>query len=274
MSYLDLAFQGKPLPCQIIDAHTHIGPSFSGGSQQKKDRLDLASQLEAMDTMGIDCLVTSQHGFGHSVEAANLAVVEGHSRYPGRIYGYFPVVPHFGVETVRAEFEKYRDHPAFVGFKFLPGYHGQLRQKEYYYALDMADELRCPVLVHLWDDNPPLTQMVEILDRYHNLQLLFAHQGGGMAKQTERCVEIVHKYENAFIEICGSFNNTYCLEDMVGMFGADRIIFGTDGIDLEIKYDFGCVAFSQISDGDKEKIFAKNFLRAMANSQLSRIPAK
>lgn len=274
MTYFDIAMEGKPLPCHIIDAHTHVGQSFSNGYQQKKDCLDLDSHIRLMDKLGIDCIVTAEHGFSHSVENANQVVANGYNRYPGRVYGYFPIVPYFGIETARAEFKKYQNHPAFVGVKFLPGYHGDLHQKEYEYALDFADEVSCPVLVHLWEDNPPLMQMVEILDKYHNLQLLFAHQGGGVARETARCVPIIENYENAYIEICGSFKNTYNADDMVQMFGADRVIFGTDGIDLDSKNDFGWVAFAQMPDEDKEKVFAKNFLNTMKNSQLARIPFK
>ena len=275
MSYSDLALAGQPLPCQIIDAHTHICPNFSDGFEQKKDKIDLAEHIKLMDQLGMDCIVTAPHGFNHGyVEEANMAVAVGHDRFPGRVYGYFSIVPYRGIDVIRQEFAKYQNHPAFVGIKLLPGYHGHLDQKEYEYALDFADEASCPVLVHLWDDDPPLSQMVDILDRHHNLQLLFGHQGGGYAEQTQRCIPIVQNYENAYIEICGSFNNTCSADDMVQMFGADRVIFGTDSISHDPKYEFGWVVFSQMSDEEKAMVFGGSFLNTMKHSQLSRIPVK
>ena len=51
----------------------------------------------------------------------------------------------------------------------------------------------------------------------------------------------------------------------------DNLIFGTDAIDLDARFDFGRVAFSTLSDEDKRKIFAGNYLRLLEHSQLGKI---
>lgn len=272
MNYRDLAFAGQPLPCRIIDAHTHIGPYFLSGWQQKKDKLDLKSHIELMDQLGIDSIITAPHAMvQEDMQTANVLAAQAAQEYSGRIYGYFSVVPSCGVDAIRTEFRKYQDSPAFVGLKLLAAYHGDLKQKEYDYAFGFANEMCCPVLIHIWKNAPPLTQAEEVLKKYPNIQMMLAHQGGGVAEETVRCVPLVKNYENLHIEICGSLNNTYNIDDMVDMFGADRVIFGTDSINLNGRYDFGRVAFSLQSDRVKQMIFAENFLRLLEKSHLAKL---
>ena len=61
------------------------------------------------------------------------------------------------------------------------------------------------------------------------------------------------------------------MEAIVDLIGEDKIIFGTDAINLDPKYELGKVAFSTLSDTVKEKIFARNYLKILENSQLGKI---
>ena len=55
------------------------------------------------------------------------------------------------------------------------------------------------------------------------------------------------------------------------MAGEDKVIFGTDAINLDPKYELGKVAFSPLSDAVKKKIFAENYLKVLQYSRMGTI---
>lgn len=268
----EAAFAGIPLPCPIIDAHTHIGPCHMSGWHQKYDRIYTGLVLEDLARLGIDCIVTAPHPIIQGrMEEANAIAAETAEKFPGKVYGYISIVPACGMDAVKKELETYGKNPNFLGLKFLTDYHGDLLQPEYEYAMDFADEMSCPVLCHEYDNIPDRKEFVEALKTRHNMKLLIAHQGGGFADHTRACAPIVRDYENAYMELCGSLDNALPVEVIVDLVGEEKVIFGTDAINLDPKYELGKVAFSPLSDPVKRKIFAENYIKLSAKSALGRI---
>ena len=103
------------------------------------------------------------------------------------------------------------------------------------------------------------------------MKFIIAHQGGGDVKHTRMTAPMINGYENAYMELCGSMDNRFGVEDIVDMIGEDKVIFGTDSINLEPKYELGKVAFSPLDDSVKKKIFAENYLSVLKDSQLGTI---
>lgn len=272
MTIREEAFAGAPISCRIIDAHTHIGPYHMSGWHQKYDRTDTASVLEDLDRLGIDCIVTASHPMVQERMAeANQMAAEMAAKFPGKVYGYISIVPACGMDAVKSELTRYEKHPAFLGLKFLTGYHGDLLQPEYAYAMDFAEEHRCPVLCHEYANIPDRKEFVEALKTRHNMPLMIAHQGGGFAADTKACAPIIRDHQNAYMELCGSLENQLPVEAIVDMVGEGKVIFGTDAINLDPKYELGKVAFSPLSDTVKKKIFAENYLSILVNSSLGKI---
>lgn len=191
--------------------------------------------------------------------------------WPGRIYGYIFICPQRGLASARAAIERYSANPAFVGIKFLPGYHGPLACPEYDYALDFAAEAGCPVLCHIWGGQPSLADVERAVRSRPALKLMMAHQGGGSAVQTDNYVALMHDYANLYMETCGSLYNSYSMEDYVAMAGEERVIYGSDMINLDPRFDLGQVIFSTLDDRIKRKLLAGNFLRLLQGSRLGRI---
>ena len=273
MAIIDQAFASKPLSCPIIDAHTHIGAYHRSGWHQKYDGTATSSILAYSARLGVDCIVTTPHEIAQGMmEEADLVAEKAIRAYPGKVYAYIAVVPSCGMDAVKRELKKYAGADGFLGLKFLPGYyHGELTAPEYQYALDFADEMSCPVLCHIWGDGPKHTDIEDILKKRHKLKFICAHQGGGSVPYTDMTVPIVRNHENAYLELCGSFGNQYGIEDLVELFGEDRIIFGTDVTNLDPKYELGKVAFAPVSDDIKKKIFAENYLEILRTSQMGKI---
>lgn len=220
MTILDEAFAGLPLSCPVIDAHTHIGPYHMSGWHQKYDRVDTNLILEDLVRLGIDCIVTAPHPMVQErMEDANQIAAEAAAMYPGRVYGYISIVPGCGMTAVKQELRIYGESPAFLGLKFLTGYHGALLQPEYEYALDFAEEMGCPVLCHEYGNIPNRAEFEQTLNKRSKLKLLIAHQGGGFAADTRACAPIIRQHENAYMEICGSLDNQLPLEAIVELVG-------------------------------------------------------
>ncbi len=271
MEIRDEAYAGLPISAPVIDAHTHTGNSSYNGWYQSI-RTD-AEIIALMDLLGIDCIVTAPHSLLlGDMELTNGTAAASAAAWPGRIYGYIFVCPQRGMDAVKAAIDKYSGNTSFVGFKFLAGYHGPLACPEYDYALDFAAEAGCPVLCHVWGWAAEAMADIEraVKDRT-SLKFVTAHQGGGSAACTDKYVKLMSDYANLYMETCGSLGNTYSMEDYVAMTGEDRLIYGSDLINLDPRFDLGQVTFSTLPDEIKKKILAGNFLRLLEDSQLGRI---
>ena len=272
MVIIDAAFEGKPIPCRVIDAHTHIGPYYLNGWYQKYGQTSVSSLVQMLDHLGVDCIVTAPHKMVQGrMQEANLEAMQATEKFPGRVFAYISIVPQCGKDEVRTELEMYRENPAFLGLKLLPGYHGDLLQPEYEYAMDFADEIACPVLCHEWGDDPPRSSILKALKTRNRMKFIVAHQGGGSAADTRDCLPIILNHENCWMELCGSIYNEYSVDDFVEMAGEEKIIFGTDCINLDPRYELGRVALSPLPDHVKESIFANNFLGLLKGSGMGQI---
>jgi hypothetical protein len=275
MTIRDEAYAGQPISAFVIDAHTHLAPYYMSGWYQTPNETTNAAIVASMDRLGINCLVSAPHTLVTGMMArANELVAAAAEEFPDRIYGYLSVCPGEGLDALKAELKKYDHHPRFVGMKFLPGYHGELEQPEYQYAADYAAEKNAVVLTHTWSNSPDLAEVEELAAKRPDLHVLCAHQGGGAAHLSQRLAEIMQRVPNISMEICGSLINPLAIEDLVDLVGADRVVYGSDLINLDVRYDFGRVVFSPLTDADKRKILAENYLCLLEKSQMSRIQMK
>lgn len=270
MQIIEEAYNRMPISVPIIDAHTHIMEYYHMGWYQSfTTNRDI---IEVMDHMGIDCIVTAPHSIIlGEMEYTNRIAAEAAEEFSGRIFAYISIVPHEGIEAVKAALNKYSKNERFVGLKFLPGYHGALESMEYDYALDFAAEIGCPVLCHIWANSPYLTEVERAVKARPDLKLMMAHQGGGTVECTDAYTKLMETYPNLYMEICGSLYNRYTMEQLVELAGEDRVIYGSDLINLDPRYDFGRVVFSTLDDRIKKKILAENFLKLISGSGMGQI---
>lgn len=270
MELREAAFGGTPLPVPVIDAHTHLMGYFYNGWYTAQTSTDNA--LALMDRLGIDCIVTAPHSLlMGDIDEANRAAQAAARQYPGKVYGYISIWPQGGVELVKQTLEQYAGDPAFLGLKLLAGYHGPLASPGYDYALDFAQEAGCPVVCHIWQNNPMLRDVERAVRTRPTLKLIMAHQGGGYKECTEEYAALMREYPNLHVDTCGSLFNQLSMEELVELAGEERVIFGTDMINLDPRYDFGRVALSTLADDVKRRVFAENYLQLLEGSNLGRI---
>lgn len=271
MTIREQAFAGQPLSVPVIDAHSHLSPYYMSGWYQTPAETNTEAVVRSLDRLGINCIVSSPHTLVLGMmEEANRIVAEAADRFPGRIYGYIAICPGEGMATIKAELSKYENDKRFIGLKMLPGYHGQLTQPEYQYAADFAAEKKAIILVHTWGNSPPLSQVAKLASDRPDVKVMGAHQGGGSADLSRIFAEMVRSIPNLYMEFCGSLVNSLSAEDLVGLVGSDRLIYGSDLINLDVRYDFGRIVFSTLSDDDKKKILAENYIRLQADSEMGR----
>ncbi len=272
MTIRDEAFAGLPVSPFVIDAHTHIAPYYMSGWYQTPKETTNQAIVASLDRLGINCIVTAPHLLiTGMMAAANTVAAAAAAEYPGRIYGYIVICPGEGMDAVKAELKKYGNHPSFVGLKFLPGYHGILNQPEYQYAADFAAERSSVILTHTWGNSPDLSEVEDLAAKRPSLRLLCAHQGGGAAPLSYKLAGIMKRVPNITMEICGSLLNPLGIEDLVDLVGEDRIVYGSDLINLDVRYDFGRVVFSPLTDTIKKKILSGNYLNLLRDSQMGKI---
>jgi predicted TIM-barrel fold metal-dependent hydrolase len=270
MEIREAAFLGKPVAVPVVDAHTHIlGFSKNGWYQAFSSNDEI---IALMDCLGIDCIVTAPHSLIiGDIAHANESALSAAAAFPGRIYAYISLRPQQELSGIRQTLAAYSQKECFVGLKFLAGYHGSLRCAEYDYALDFAEECGCPVLCHTWGNNPSMEDVERAVKKRPRLKLMMAHQGGGTAECTNQLVGLMNEYPNLYMETCGSFHNRYSIEDLVELAGEERVIFGSDMINLDPRFDFGRVVFSTLPDSVKKKVLAENYLELLEGSQRGRI---
>ena len=100
-----------------------------------------------------------------------------------------------------------------------------------------------------------------------------AHQGGGSTGRTDELANLMSEYPNLYLELSGSLFNSYSIEGMVNLVGENRIIYGSDMINLDPRYDLGRVLFSSLDDRIERKILSDNFSGLICDSGMGKINA-
>lgn len=272
MKIADAVRAGLPIPVPVIDAHTHIGNNFIGTWYNDPAEADLTVTVRRMDELGIDAIITMTNYIDLGMmQRANRLADTAARLYPGRIYGYITVCPGEGIPAVRQELEKYGDSEYFVGAKFLPGYHGSIDQPAYHYAADFLAERKAVLLIHIWEDDPPLERVYALAEKRPHLKVICAHQGGGYRESTYKLAKLIGNLPNLYADSCGSLCNHLGMEEIVACVGADRLIFGTDQLCIEPRYEIARLALAPLPEAIKRQVFAENYLSLSEDSTMGRI---
>ena len=94
-----------------------------------------------------------------------------------------------------------------------------------------------------------------------------------MCQKYPEALFIAGHSSGAYGEVCQEVDNLYICtcpflawgqtEAYVEMYGADRILFGSDLTDLPIAWGMGQIMYARISEDDKRKILGGNLKRLM-----------
>ena len=177
------------------------------------------------------------------------------SKFPGVLYPLVYVDPSYGEEAIKEVARCKKEYNVF-GVKLY---------NQYTIDDDIQDDLLsyCAkeglfVLMHASRQGKYNTSLPNTTDAHHMIRaaqkhpdtvFIMAHiAGGGDWNYQLRGLE---EYKNVYIDIGGSVLDEGTVEGVVGHFGADRVIFGTD---FSFSASIGRILAAKISDEDKKMI--------------------
>jgi len=164
----------------------------------------------------------------------------------------YPEIVQRDIET----FDQYKD--VYVGFKFLPDYHGvPIDEDRYRKVWEMANKRSLMILIHTWGGSlvNGYDQICEVAARYPNVKILLGHSLHGLWNQA---IDISRRFPNTYLELCAVIDQRGVLEQFVDNLGSERIVFGTDMPWFDYHYYIGAVLGADISDDDRRNIFYRN----------------
>ncbi|MEU5879895.1 amidohydrolase family protein [Spirillospora sp. NPDC047279] len=255
----DPAWHGK-----VIDAHGHLGGWFNFAvADASSDGL-----VAVMDRCGVATMCVSHLlGVGPDARAGNELLLAELARWPGRFLGYAVHDPHDPEGPARL-----RDllaRPGVVGVKLHPDTHEHpLDGPGYEAAFEIAAAHGAIVLSHGQHGSPwsDPERFATVAARHPTVPLLMGHAGlwpsgfAAAADVAERCPNVV-------LEICGSRMTARHLARLVAVAGADRMVFGSDALFLDLRVGLGRVVLAPLDPADRDLLLFGTMTRLLEGTR-------
>jgi uncharacterized protein len=244
-----LQSQPKPL---IIDAHCHVGRG-QALSAPWSTRADPELTLKRMAEAGIDRTIVFPIN-NPQYEAANAEVAEICRKHPGRLIGFAKHDPQTESGRIRAMLKHEVETLGLRGLKLH-----RLPTRE---VLDTVAELRIPVLYH----PEKVSNLHMIATEYPEVPFIVAHLGNfGSQDWTEHqaAIDVARRYPNVYLETSSVVYQRW-LEQAWKELGAGKLIFGSDGPELDSRVELYKVRLLRLSPSDEARVLGGNVLRLLS----------
>jgi uncharacterized protein len=153
----------------------------------------------------------------------NESVFEVVGKYPERFLGWVFVNPRGRKDQVE-EFEKYKDHPGFVGVKAHSFWH-RFRPVELEPVAVRLAKIGKPLIIHVGFGEEG--NFEALLAKVPDLKLILAHAGFPCYADTWKKIKA---RKNVYLDLSQtSYTSERATRETVDYLGADRLLFGTDG---------------------------------------------
>ena len=246
---------------KIYDCHGHIGwcsphhvVVHPHPASPVKGEENIAEDIvREMDKFGIQvCCVFSLEGVFSDETYGNDEVAAVVRKYPDRFIGFTLLNPNHGERIMREEMKRGLEM-GMRGIKLISAYHGYPAEGS---LIDVACEFAHKhgqfILNHHWGS---ARQIERLCKTYSNACFFTGHSEAGYGEVTKRV-------DNLFICTC-PFLSWEQTERFVNIYGADRILFGSDLTDLPIAWGLAPIFYAKISEADKRKILGENLKALM-----------
>ncbi len=138
-------------------------------------------------------------------------------------------------------------YPATGGYPFNKFYAGKL--------LEILDELKIPVLIE-WDEAGALT-LPEVSAEFPNIPFILLFAG---FRKSRMMYPLLEKRKNIFFDT-SRFADYKILEEIVKLFGAERLLFGTGMSRFNPGPSMSLICLADISIKEKKQILSGNWKR-------------
>ena len=255
-----------------IDAHNHVrdvGAVPFSGATGKLDRCNDEALLAKADKLGIDLLcvsypLTTDSPPPEQVHLANDVVFEAMGMSE-RFLGFCFLNPGYARDAMD-EMERCVVDGGMVGVKLYHQY--RVCDPVQRPVMERAAELGVPVLMHAGKIGDP-SQQPRISNAAHFVQaaamfpdtiLIHGHIGGG-GDWEWNLRHLEARPPNVYVDTGGSVADAGIVERTVASVGVDHVLFATD---MSFEAGVGKVLEADLTEADREKIFALNFRDILA----------
>ena len=234
---------------RFYDCHGHVGRCSTSHVVEDTP----ADLVREMDKFGVQqCCVFSLAGVSSDEVYGNDRVAEAVKQHPDRFLGFTLVNPHRGERLMLAELERGRQL-GLRGVKLIAYYQGYPAEGPMIdFACRFADQHGLLILNHDWGSPQ---QMRRLCQAYPHACFIAGHT-------TTAFGEVARECENLYICTCPCIDPGFP-EKLVEVYGAARILFGSDLTDLPIGWGIGQILYSRISEADKRLIMGGNLQRLL-----------
>ena len=252
---------------EIIDAHIHPavdieGTDFSSFKFSTPPEKLIATLKRAGISQAAGSVVRrfADKPQWEELHQLNLAALELHRQYPDFYIPGIHIHPEYIQESLAEVEEMNKCGVKLIGelVAYMMGY------KSYSIpALDdiwsLVQELDMTVSIHCLPEDA-----ANLLKKFPDLKLIIAHPTSNNAEYNER-LELGAKYPNTALDISGSGPNTWnMLRHGINKAGVNKLIFGTDFPLRNPGMYVAGVCFEDLTDAERQAIFADNFKRLLA----------
>lgn len=263
---LNTARRGEPLDhIPVIDPHTHVlHDGLMGGGYVAMPHGDAEHMIRRNRRLGIDRFCCSSWiGIWIDYRRGNEFIHDLTERYPDDILGYATIDPKKS-DDVAADIALCHDTYGFRGLKpynprvGLP-YNSPLYDSWY----EKGNAIGGFVKLHQTAIGDSfLDEIADLAVRYPNQSYLLAHSAWTWEVARERAA-FARDRPNVYLDLTFTSVLHGVVEFFVEEGLADKVLYCTDAPMRDPIPQFGWVAYSTVSEADKEKIFGGNMLRVL-----------
>ena len=242
------ALQTKSL---VIDAHCHAG---TGQQMQApwNTRADVQVTLQHMAEAGIDRTIIFPIN-NSDYERPNQEVAEICAQHPGKFIGFAKHDPQQEAGRIGRLLRREVEQLRLRGLKLH-----RLPTRE---VLDAVEELRIPILYH----PERVVNFFNIASEYPKVNFVMAHLGNFASRDWSEHLEAIsmaRRFPNVFLETSSVVFFKF-LEMAAREVGADKLIFGSDGPELDSRVELYKVKLLKLSPADEAKVLGGNISRLL-----------
>ena len=243
----------------VVDFHTHVGRWGRRGGTDDIDHFVRNMDAAGIDRACVNCIFHSDARRGNDIVASFVA------RRPDRFIGVAFVTPHYADEAI-PELERAFDELGMRYLKLYPDFFGRPHDDPAYAPiLEWANERGLVIMCHAryqrFGDSVTIPARYAALTRsYPHITWVLAHSGGGASQEA---VDAARMFPNLYLETCGSGTTHGAIEFTVEHAGAERILYGSDYIEMEMRQQLGKIVTADISEDAKRKILGVNAIKLL-----------
>ena len=235
----------------IIDCHMHL----KGGDIERTEFCP-ANIVKVMDEAGIDRAIvfaiceTTEDSINRTKRALNL--------FPERFIGFVYAIPSFE-QNVLEKIKKAVDE-GFCGIK-LHGGETRLSPWIVDSLFEFAQENKLPILL---DPVGDFSNVERLTREFRGVNLICAHLGNMLEPDTKRIISFAKERENLYLDT-SYVRMTQYIRRAIEVAGPNKVIFGSDGPDVNVKVELFKVKSLGLKREDEDLVLYKNILRLIGD---------